>query len=62
MSIALDTLGDNISISKRKLKKTPEEALAKAKEIETKCGKKVRFLKQGESFNNEFLTKKKKNI
>lgn len=34
MSIALDTLGDNISISKRKLKKTAEEALAKAKEIE----------------------------
>lgn len=60
MSIALDTLGDNISISKRKLKKTAEEALAKAKEIEAKRGKKVRFLKQGESFDNEFLTKKNK--
>lgn len=36
------------------------KALAKAKEIEAKRGKKVRFLKQGESFNNEFLTKKKK--
>lgn len=36
------------------------QALAKAKEIEAKRGKKVRFLKQGESFNNEFLTKKKK--
>lgn len=52
---------DDIRISSKERKKQAEIALSKAKEIEAKRGKKVRFLKQGESgvFNN---LKKNKSI
>lgn len=44
---------------RKKEKENAEIALSKAKEIEAKRGKKVKFLKKGES--GEFLNKKKKN-
>lgn len=59
MSIATDTMRDNITVSQKALKNNAEKALEKAKVLHEKRGKKVKLLKQGESniFNN--LKKKK---